>query len=29
VPIPYARPLEYELLPTKDKIRAAVEGLVG
>jgi acetoin:2,6-dichlorophenolindophenol oxidoreductase subunit beta len=28
VPIPYARPLEYELLPTRDKIRAAVEALV-
>lgn len=28
-PIPYARPLEYFVLPTKDKIVAAVQRLVG
>jgi pyruvate/2-oxoglutarate/acetoin dehydrogenase E1 component len=29
VPIPYARPLEQAALPTKARIRAAVEGLTG
>ncbi|MFC4002861.1 alpha-ketoacid dehydrogenase subunit beta [Prauserella oleivorans] len=29
VPIPYARPLEYAVLPTADRIRSAVLGLMG
>lgn len=28
VPIPYARPLEYHILPTREKIAAAVKGLL-
>jgi pyruvate dehydrogenase E1 component beta subunit len=28
VPIPYARPLEYAVLPTRDRIREAVHRLV-